>query len=157
MFSRLFVYSFLFIIAGVSYYIYTYNPSYQKSIQAKVLYVMGEYEEANELAKEAYKLDHYNRMSFTILTQSQNNLKYVKYIEDATKFYTKIDKITDKSTLSREDKTRIAMMCRVVIDDYEDVIKYKTTFTDDDLIQNATELKERFEIILESVEQKGHR
>jgi len=153
--SRLFLFSILFIIFSTIFYIFTFNKSYEKSLEAKVYYYLGNYQASYKLAQEAYTIDHYNRMAFTILTQSKNSIKYLNFINDATIYYEQIDKITDKKTLSSEDKMRISMMCKITIDEYDIIMKYKTSFTDDDLIHRATVLKNKFQVILDSLKNRG--
>ena len=115
---------------------------------------MGNYQASYKLAQEAYTIDHYNRMAFTILTQSKNNIKYQKYIKEAVGYYKKIDKLTNKKLLLKDDRIRIVMMCKVVIDDYDSIIRYKTDFTDVALIKKATSLRNKFQIILDSLQQR---
>ena len=152
--SRLFLFSILFIIFSTIFYIFTFNKSYEKSLEAKVYYYLGNYQASYKLAQEAYTIDHYNRMAFTILTQSKNNIKYQKYIKEAVGYYKKIDKLTNKKLLLKDDRIRIVMMCKVVIDDYDSIIRYKTDFTDVALIKKATSLRNKFQIILDSLQQR---
>ena len=83
------------------------NPSYEKSIKAKYYYEIGEYKEAYALAKEAFSLDLYNRMASTIMAQSKNSLRYVKYNEMAKKYMDDIDEIALHDNISNADKAKI--------------------------------------------------
>ena len=70
------------------------NPSYQKSMQAKYYFEIGDYKEAYSLANEAFSIDVYNRMASTIMAQSKTSLKYVEYIETAKEYIQRIEELT---------------------------------------------------------------
>jgi len=142
---------FIFFLISV-FIFFNLNPSYQKSYEAKFLYFNKNYTEALALADEAYSLNHYNKMAFTIITQSENNIKYQNYIDDANNYYDTIDNLVSSKVLSDENRIRIIMMCKIIISDYEHIIKFKTRFTDDDLIADATQMRDKFIIILKNIE-----
>jgi tetratricopeptide (TPR) repeat protein len=76
-----------------------FSDSYKYSLEAKVKYAMGNYEEAMELAKKAFDLDPYNKMSFYILAQSKISIKFLDYIKDGQDYLSQIDFISKKSNL----------------------------------------------------------
>ena len=59
-------------------------------MEAKTFYELGEYEKAYQLAKKAYELEPYNRMAFTILTQSEIAKEWKNYIEESKNYFKKI-------------------------------------------------------------------
>lgn len=129
------------LLGGLFLYLY-FNPSYEKAAQARWHYFLGHYEKAEDLAREAYALDRYNRMAFTVLTQSKVAMKYVQYIEQAKHYMQRIDAIAEKRSVSAADKARIKMMCKVVIGGYRKLAA--TRLTDDALIREAKRQHERF-------------
>lgn len=139
---------FSLFLLGV-FIFFSLNPSYQKSYEAKFYYLIKDYKKAYEIANEAYTLNYYNRMAFNILTQSENNLKYMQYNEEAKEYLDKINKIVSKPVIDATDRSRIIMMCKIMIDNYKYVIKFKTQFTDDDLIEEITKNRDKF-VLLES-------
>ena len=80
------------------------NPSYEKSIQAKYYYEIGEYKEAYALAKESFSMDIYNRMAATIMAQSKTSPLYVAYINDGKKYMETINNIAKNDIISSADK-----------------------------------------------------
>jgi tetratricopeptide (TPR) repeat protein len=92
-----------------------FSDSYKYSLEAKVKYAMGNYEEAMELAKKAFDLDPYNKMSFSILAQSKISIKFLDYIKDGQDYLSQIDFISKKSNLQKSDKIKIRMICEVMI------------------------------------------
>lgn len=107
-------------------YLYT-SPSYQKSLEAKVYYALGDYYEANILAQEAYDIDKYNKMAFTLLSQSNIALKYDKYIQEARKYLSEISIISNKEKFETKDKVKVKMMCEIMIEDYNNLNPSKLT------------------------------
>lgn len=125
------------------------NPSYQKSIQAKYYYEIGEYKEAYTLANEAFSIDVYNRMASTVMAQSKTSLKYVKYIDMAKDYMNKINEIANHSSITDADKAKIRMMSTIVIDSY--VKLAPSVITDEDLVRDAASYHKNFEQLLEKV------
>lgn len=125
------------------------NPSYQKSIQAKYYYEIGEYKEAYALANEAFGMDVYNRMASTIMAQSKTSLKYVKYIDTAKEYMAKINEIAKKESVTDSDKAKIRIMCSIMIDSY--VKLAPSVITDEDLVKNAASYYKNFEQLIEKV------
>ena len=66
-----------FLLLMGSYFFF--HPSYQKSLEAKLHYTMGDYQKAYTLSSEAYALEPYNRMANSIMVQSKYALRYVNY------------------------------------------------------------------------------
>jgi hypothetical protein len=77
--------AFLILLFMIVFFVV--NPSYEKSIEAKYYYEIGDYKEAQRLAKEAFSLDVYNRMSSTVMAQSAIAMEYLSYNRDAKKVY----------------------------------------------------------------------
>ena len=104
----------LVLAAIISVYLYyAFDRSYLLSTEAKKQYNQGAYKEAIELAQEAYDLNNYNRMAFTILVQSQESLKWKRYIEETTKYLAFIEKISYQEEVTKADMLRIKMIVEV--------------------------------------------
>lgn len=125
------------------------NPSYEKSIKAKYYYEIGEYKEAYALAKEAFSLDLYNRMASTIMAQSKNSLRYVKYNEMAKKYMDDIDEIALHDNISNADKAKIRLICEVMIESY--IKLAPSVITDEELVKKTSSYHKQFEQLLEKV------
>jgi tetratricopeptide (TPR) repeat protein len=125
------------------------NPSYEKSIEAKYYYEIGEYEEAYSLANEAFSLDIYNRMAATIMAQSKTSLKYVKYINQAKSYLTEINEMASHKSLSDADRAKMKMMSEIMVDSY--VKLAPSIITDKVLVQEAKKYHDDFEKLLEKV------
>ncbi len=137
--------SLLLIMGGY----FLVNPSYQKSIQAKYYFEMGEYNEAYTLANEAFSLDVYNRMASTVMAQSKTSLRYVKYIDMAKEYMVKINEIAKHESITDADKAKIKIMSEIVIDSY--VKLAPSVITDTDLVKEAASYNKNFEQLLEKV------
>jgi len=127
------------------------NPSYQRSVQAKYYYEIGEYKEAHVLAKEAFGPDVYNRMASTVMAQSITALKYTKYIEDAKAYMLQINEIATHESISKSDKAKIKLICEIMVDSYAKLAP--SVITDAGLIRETKEQYEKFEKLLEKVNQ----
>ncbi|MEN8304115.1 MAG: hypothetical protein ABFQ64_08585 [Campylobacterota bacterium] len=125
------------------------NPSYQKSIQAKYYFEMGEYDEAYTLANEAFSLDVYNRMASTVMAQSKTSLRYVKFIDMAKEYMVKINEIAKHESITDADKAKIKVMSEIVIDSY--VKLAPSVITDTELVKEAASYNKNFEQLLEKV------
>ncbi len=123
------------------------NPSYQKSIQAKYYFELGEYNEAYALANEAFSLDVYNRMASTIMAQSKTSLKYVEFIEMAEEYRKKINEIAKHEIITDADRAKIRSMSRIVMDSYKKLAP--SVITDTDLVEAAANHHKNFEQLLE--------
>ncbi len=138
----------LIIVILMSVYV-VFNPSYQKSLQASYYFETGEYEEALTLAKEAFALDVYNRMSSTIMAQSIISLEYKSYIDDAKRYMLVIDEIATHSIITQKDRSKIRLMCGIMVDSY---IKLSpSVITDKELVQIAGKYYLKFKKLLEKV------
>jgi len=127
------------------------NPSYQRSIEAKYHYEMGHYEEAYELANEAFAMDVYNRMASTIMAQSKTSLKYVAYIKQAKEYMSEINAMAQQESIDEAQRAKIKLMSEVVVDSY--VKLAPSVITDKELIQEAALYHKNFEKLLEKVTQ----
>lgn len=127
-----------------------FNPSYQKSLQAKYYYELGEYDEAYSHAKEAFGLDLYNRMAATIMAQSKTSLKYVNYINDAKKYMNQINDIVNQDDIKDSDKAKIRLICEIMISSY--IKLAPSVITDKELVENAAYYYAGFEQLLEKVD-----
>ena len=118
------------------------NPSYEKSIEAKYYYSVGDYQEAYTLSKEAFGLDPYNRMASTIMTQAQTALVFVDYIEQAKTYMNEIQAMADQKEISAAHRAKIKMMCEIMMDSY--VKMSATVLTDKTLIEEASHYYQEF-------------
>ena len=125
------------------------NPSYQKSLEAKYYYEVGDYENAYTLANEAFNDDIYNRMASTIMAQSRTSLKYVKYINQAKEFLTEINLIAKAESISTAQRAKIRMMSEIVVDSYVKLVP--SVVTDKDLVARAAKYHNDFEKLLAKV------
>lgn len=148
------MYKFLFwsvFIGGIAIGLlsFSFSESYQKSIQAKWYYQMGEYQRAYDLAKEAKLLDPYNKMAFGVERQSELSLQFVRYIEDSNQYLSEIQAIVEKDPINIDDRIRVKMMCEVMIGEYERF--RETVMTEEELVQAAKANFEKFKKIYETV------
>ncbi len=138
----------LLVIVVMAIYIFL-NPSYQKSIQAKYYFEMGEYSEALILANEAFSLDVYNRMSATVKAQSITALKYVSYINDSKKYMSQINQIAKQDVISDADKAKIKIICEIMIGSY--IKLAPSVITDKELVKKSADYFSNFEKLLDKV------
>ena len=139
--------AFLTIAVMAMYFLL--NPSYKKSIQAKYYFEIGEYDEAMVLAKEAFSMDVYNRMSSTVIAQSIIALKYVAYVQEAKGYMQRINSIATHDVISDADKAKIRIMCEIMLGSY--VKLAPSVITDKDLVKTAAQYHDKFEKLLEKV------
>ena len=140
---------FAFVILASMGGFFALNPSYEKSIQAKFYYETGDYKQALSLAKEAFSLDVYNRMSSTIMAQSLLALKYVAYNEDAKKYMAQINEIAQNEYITDAQRAKIRLMCQIMVDSY--VKLAPSVITDKELVAKSREYNLKFEKLLEKV------
>ena len=138
----------IIVIILMSIYV-VFNPSYQKSIQAKYYFEIGKYEEALVLAKEAFALDVYNRMSSTIMAQSLISLQYKLYIDDAKKYQAEIDEIATHTIITQKDRAKIRLICGIMVDSYSKLSP--SVVTDESLVVSSKKYYLKFEKLLEKV------
>ena len=141
---------FSFLTIAVMGLYFFFNPSYQKSLQAKYYFEVGDYKEAYSNAKEAFGLDAYNRMAATIMAQSQTSLKYVEYVNESKKYMDQINEIVNKETIEEGDKARIRLICEIMKSSY--IKLAPSVITDKELVQNAAYYNAGFEQLLEKVD-----
>ena len=127
------------------------NPSYERSIEAKYHYEMGEYKEAYKLANEAFSMDVYNRMAATIMAQSKTSLKYVEYINQAKEYLSQINEIATHDSISDAERAKMKLMSEIMVDSF--VKLAPSVITDEDLVKEASKYHDDFEILLEKVTQ----
>ncbi len=144
----LFAFISLALVAFMGLY-FLVNPSYQKSLEAKYYYELGEYEHAYSLAGEAFSDDVYNRMASTVMAQSKTSIKYVKYIKQAKKFLLEINEIAQSKTISDAQRAKIKMMSVIVVDSY--VKLAPSIITDKELVARAAKYHDDFEKLLAKV------
>lgn len=125
------------------------NPSYQKSIEAKYYYEVGEYQEAYTLANEAFSMDVYNRMASTIMAQSKTSLKYVAYINQAKEYMKVINEMASHESISDAERAKIKMMSEIVVNSYAKLAP--SVVTDTQLVQDAATYHANFEKLLAKV------
>lgn len=126
------------------------NPSYQRSIEAKYYYEMGQYEEAYALANEAFAMDVYNRMAATIMAQSKTSMKYVAYINQAKEYMTLINEIAQSNgSINDAQRAKIKLMSEVVVESYTKLAP--SVITDSELVKEAASYHQNFEKLLEKV------
>lgn len=135
-----------FLIVMVLYFVL--NPSYERSLQAKFYYTIGDYREAHTLASEAFALDGYNRMAATIMTQSQTALRFVDYIDEAKGYMREITTIAESKTISDADKAKMRLMCEVMMDSFVKISPIKrdgrAVLLDEALVNEAREYHRQF-------------
>ena len=136
----------MILIMGIYFLI---NPSYQKSIQAKYYFEMGDYKQALVLAKESFAMDVYNRMSSTIMAQSVTALKYVEYVENGKNYMKQINEIATHESISDADKAKIKIICEIMVDSY--VKLAPSVITDKELVAQAANYHANFEKLLAKV------
>ena len=125
------------------------HPSYEKSLEAKYYYEMGEYNKAYKSANEAFSMDLYNRMASTVMAQSKTALKYKKYIDEAKKYMLDINEIANRTTITDADRAKIKMMSEIVVDSYAKLAP--SVITDKSLVNEARKYHDNFEKLLEKV------
>ncbi|WP_297442427.1 hypothetical protein [Sulfurimonas sp.] len=143
---------FPFIALGLLFTMLVYfvmHPSYQKSLQAKYYYEVGDYKQAYSLANEAFSMDVYNRMASTVMAQSKTSMKYQEYIDQAKSYLKEINEMAAKETLSDADRARIKMMSEIVVDSFTKLAP--SVITDKDLVDEARKYHDNFEKLLEKV------
>ncbi len=125
------------------------NPSYEKAFEARWQYFMGNYDEAYKIAKEAYELDSYNRMAFTVMTQTEVAKRYLDYIREGERYLDLIEDAANHPPIGEADKVRIKMMCEIMIGKYEQLSS--TKLTDKELVERAKEIYEKFKSLYASL------
>ena len=138
------------VVLSALIFFFGFSDSYKYSLEAKVKYAMGDYKEAMSLAQKAFELDPYNKMSFSILTQSKISIKFLDYIEDAKNYLKKVDAISKKKNLNSSDTTKIKMICEVMIGRYKKLAP--TVLTPKELIKKSKKYYKEFQKIYENLD-----
>jgi len=97
------------------------NKSYRLSLEARYYFENGEFNKAYDKAKEAYILDPYNRMAFTVYTQSEIAKEWENFLIDAREYFKQIKAMADKPNLSDKERKRIKMMLEILMDEYKNL------------------------------------
>lgn len=120
-----------------------FNPSYERSLEAKFYYTLGDYKQAQELATQAFDMNPYNRMASTVMTQSQTAMKFVNYIQESKKYMDEIAKIASSDGVSDAQRVKVKIMCEIMIASYVKIAP--TVLTDKDLVKEAQEYRDKFQ------------
>jgi len=108
----------LLLFFGIYIY-FSFQPSYEKSLEAKFYFAIGNYKEAYDLSNEALQLEAYNNMAFSIKTQSKLALEFVEYNTEAEKYLSQVEKIIQlHDVIPNNDRIRIKMISEIMIDKY---------------------------------------
>jgi len=141
--------SLVVLIIALLIFFFGFSDSYKYSLEAKVKYAMGDYKEAMVLAKKAFDLDPYNKMSFSIIAQSKISIKFLDYIQDGKEYLKTIDILSKKTNLKTSDKIKIKMMCEVMIGKFERLTP--TVLTEKSLYEKSKKIYEDFVKIHETL------
>ncbi|HIQ51326.1 MAG TPA: hypothetical protein EYH54_05130 [Nautiliaceae bacterium] len=60
-------------------------------------------------------------MAFSIYTQSQIAKEWQNFINDAKKYFKKIEKLASKENITKQDKLKIKMMLEILMDEYKNL------------------------------------
>jgi tetratricopeptide (TPR) repeat protein len=148
MFKKVFRAILIFVV-GLGFFLFAFSDSYKLSLKARVKYFMGEYKEARVLAKEAFELDPYNKMAFSILAQSKISAKLIDYVDDSKRYLKKIETLSSKGNFSKADKIKIKMYCEIQIERYDKLAP--TVMTDRNLYDECTKYYKKFKKIHEEL------
>jgi len=130
----------IFLLLMASYFLF--NPSYEKSLEAKFHYAMGNYHKAYVLSSEAFAEEPYNRMANSIMVQSKYALRYVNYNLEAEQYLSIIKDYASKDKISIENQMRIKMMCDIMIDKHQKM--QATILIDKELVKKSLMYYEQF-------------
>ncbi len=148
MFKKLFT-TILITVVVIAIFFFGFSDSYRLSLEARVKYYLGDYEEARVLAKEAFELDPYNKMAFSIVAQSKISAKMLDYIEDSKRYLKKIEELSAKSNFTEADRIKIKFYCEIMIGKYQKLSP--TVMTDKELYEVATKEYEKFKKIYDEL------
>jgi len=125
------------------------NDSYRLSLEARYYFEKGDYVTAYDKAKKAYILDPYNRMAFTVYTQSQIAKQWVGFLTDADKYFKKIKEIANKPNLTDKERQRVKIMLEILLNEYKNL--KPSLLINDELKQKAKIQYEKAKEIYEKV------
>ena len=117
--NRIFLILLSTVLVALLFIYFSLNPSYQKSLDARVYYYLEDYKKAHDLALEAIALDRYNKMAITVKNQSAISLKYESFIDDAKGYLDKIEIIAKKDVIDRKDRIKIKVIAEIVMGRYK--------------------------------------
>jgi tetratricopeptide (TPR) repeat protein len=137
------------ILLGSMVAYFAFNPSYQRSLEAKIYFALGEYDEAQKYATEAFELNSYNRMAATIMTQSQTAMKFVNYNNQAKKFKEQISSLAQEEAITEAQRAKIRTMCLIMMDEYTKIAP--SVVIDKALVDEAKQHYEEFLKLYEKV------
>ena len=140
----------LTIIFTIAYFFL--NPSYERSLEAKFYYTIGDYKEAQSLATEAFDMNPYNRMASTVMTQSQTAMKFVNYIDESKKYMAEIAKIASGNGVSSSDRAKVKMICEIMIASHIKITA--TVLTDKSLVEEAQNYRDKFQKLHDEITSK---
>ncbi len=139
--------SALFLGSMIAYF--AFNPSYERSLEAKIYFALGKYEKAQKYATEAFELNSYNRMAATIMTQSQTAMKFVNYNNQAKQFKEQIATLAQKDDITEAGRAKIRTMCLIMMDEYTKIAP--SVVIDKALVDEAKQHYEEFLKLYEKV------
>jgi len=137
---------FMILVLGAYFF---FNPSYQKSFEAKFFYTIENYDKAYILSKEAYELEPYNRMANSIMVQSKYALRYVDYNKEAEEYLKIIRSYAEQKKITLAEQMRIKMMCDIMIEKHEKM--QPTILIDEALVKESQKHYEQFLKLHESI------
>jgi len=129
-----------------------FNPSYERSLEAKFYYTLGDYKQAQELATQAFEMNSYNRMASTVMTQSQTAMKFVNYIQESKRYMDEIAKIASNDGVSDAQRVKVKMICEIMIASHVKIAP--TVLTDHDLVKEAQEYRDKFQKLHDEITSK---
>ncbi|MBE0499438.1 MAG: hypothetical protein IBX43_09410 [Campylobacterales bacterium] len=130
----------LMLLFLAAYFIF--NPSYQKSFEAKLYYSLGDYDKAYLLSKEAFDLEPYNRMANSVMVQSQYALRYVNYNKEAQQYLSIIRSYALQEKITLSQQMRMKMMCDIMIEKHQKM--QPTILIDKALVEQSRQYYEQF-------------
>jgi len=128
---------------------FTLNTSYRLSLEARYYFENEEFDKAYAKAKEAYILDPYNRMAFTVYTQSKIAKEWVTFLKDADKYFKEIEEIANKPNLTDKERQKVKIMLEILLDEYKNL--KPSLLISDELKQKAKQQYEKARSIYEKV------
>ena len=141
-FNRILFFIGIALLVFIVIYFFAFSNSYQKSFQAKIYYNLNRLDDAYRLSHEAYIADPYNKMEFTIQTQSKISLKLEKYIQDGTRYLVQIEKLSEGKSVKHSSLIKIKLICEIMIDGYK--MLSTSTLTNKNLIQETKTMYDKF-------------
>jgi len=152
MFKAIFTTLVLFVVAMLLFF-FGFNDSYKYSMEARMKYFMGDYEKAHELAKKAFDIDPYNKMAFSILSQSKISAQMADYVQEADKYLQKLEMLTNKPDFTDRDKLKIKMITEIMMEKFNQL--NPTVLTDKELYAACIKRYKKFKTIHERLFQSA--